>query len=194
MSAVDPKEHDEAQAARHHELAKLQQKAGWKEDSIMRLAGFRRGYASRSQWFARDLSGPPRTFEDALGVLEAMDQDKRDLTAGTTPGQALREHGEIQEAIAAALSDIAEAEQLYTGWSRYFLVTSSSGHIHSSLHCSTCRPTTTFGWLPELSGRDEAQAVDACGPTLCSVCFPEAPLDWRAGKKLSKAQASKLVA
>lgn len=67
-------------------------------------------------------------------------------------------------------------------WSRFFLVTSSDGHIHSSMGCSTCRPTTEFGWLPELSGRAEADAVAAHGPLLCTVCFPSAPTEWTAGR------------
>jgi hypothetical protein len=87
-----------------------------------------------------------------------------------------------------------ELEATYTGWSRFFLVTSSSGHIHSSTHCSTCRLTTRYGWLPELSGKDEATAVAELGPTLCSVCFPSAPVEWTAGKKITAAQAAKKVA
>jgi len=63
-------------------------------------------------------------------------------------------------------------------WSRFFLVTSSDGRIHSSRSCSTCRPTTEYGWLPRLSGRTEAEAVNEHGPLLCSVCFPTAPVEW----------------
>lgn len=75
-------------------------------------------------------------------------------------------------------------------WSRFFLVVSSAGHIHSSTCCSTCRPTTRYGWLPELSGKTEAEAVEAHGPALCSVCFPSAPVEWVVGK-LTKSQAEK---
>lgn len=88
----------------------------------------------------------------------------------------------------------AELEKRYTGWSRFFLVTSSAGHIHSSTSCSTCRPTTRYGWLPELSGRKQEQAVDELGPTLCSVCFPSAPTDWTEGKKITAAQAARKAA
>lgn len=66
-------------------------------------------------------------------------------------------------------------------WSRFFLVTSSDGHIHSSLQCSTCRPTTGYKWLPDLSGKTEADAVAAEGTRLCSVCFPSAPVEWTLG-------------
>ena len=66
-------------------------------------------------------------------------------------------------------------------WSRFFLVTNQGGHIHSSMRCSTCYPTTTFNWLPELSGLTEKDAVEAYGPHLCSVCFPSAPVEWTVG-------------
>jgi hypothetical protein len=90
-------------------------------------------------------------------------------------------------------AEIEALEDLYTGWSRFFVVTSSSGHIHSSMHCSTCYHTTTYGWLPELSGKTEAEAVEAHGPALCSVCFPSAPVDM-VGGKITKAQAAKKAA
>lgn len=91
-----------------------------------------------------------------------------------------------------AQRDIMEAT--YTGWSRYFLVTSSPGHIHSSMYCPTCRFTTTYGWLPQLSGNTEAEAVAEHGPTLCTVCFPSAPVAWTTGKKITAAQAAKKAA
>lgn len=78
----------------------------------------------------------------------------------------------------------------YTGWSRFFLVQNNNGHIHSSLHCSTCHITTQFGWLPSVSGKTEADAVAEFGEILCSVCYPSAPVAWTMG--ISKvAQAAK---
>jgi hypothetical protein len=61
------------------------------------------------------------------------------------------------------------------------------------MHCSTCRPTTTYGWLPSLSGKTESEAVADLGPTLCSVCYPTAPTEWTEGKKLTAAQAARRV-
>lgn len=75
-----------------------------------------------------------------------------------------------------------DAEYNRRPWSRFFLVTSSDGHIHSSMFCHTCRWSTTYGWLPELSGQSEADAVALRGPALCTVCFPSAPLDWTSAK------------
>jgi len=72
------------------------------------------------------------------------------------------------------------------GWSRFFLVEGSDGHVHSSMRCSTCnrmgRPTR-FGWLTELSGLSEEDAVKAYGRILCSVCFPSAPVSWTTGRE-----------
>jgi len=76
-------------------------------------------------------------------------------------------------------------------WSRFFLVTSSDGHIHSSMSCQTCRWSTTFGWLPELSGQTEADAVALRGPALCTVCFPSAPTEWTSAKLTKTGRLSK---
>lgn len=61
----------------------------------------------------------------------------------------------------------------YTGWNRFFLVE----HIHNSQHCSSFRPTTRVGWLPNVSGLTEAEAVKEHGATLCTICFPSAPTE-----------------
>jgi hypothetical protein len=66
------------------------------------------------------------------------------------------------------------------GWSRFFLVTSSDGHIHSSMNCSTCNPRTTYAWYPEFSGQTMAEAIAAwdergSAEVLCTTCFPDAP-------------------
>jgi hypothetical protein len=81
----------------------------------------------------------------------------------------------------------------YTGWSRYFLVTSSAGHVHSSMHCSSCNWRTTYAPVVQLSATSDAEAVELLGETLCSVCFPDAPVDGRPSK-LTKAAARKLLA
>lgn len=100
---------------------------------------------------------------------------------------------ETREALAVSEAAIAKLQDKYTGWSRFFLVTSSKGHIHSSMTCRTCRDTTRYGWLPELSGQSEAEAVEAHGPALCTVCYPSAPVEWQGGW-ISKVQATKKAA
>ena len=61
------------------------------------------------------------------------------------------------------------------GWSRFFLCLNAEGHVHSSLACSTLRRETQMAWLPELSGRIEAEMVAEHGNGACTVCFPSAP-------------------
>lgn len=59
------------------------------------------------------------------------------------------------------------------GWTRAFLVT--GGHVHSSMHCSTCFPTTSFAWMTDYSGMDEDTVVTDAGERACTVCYPSAP-------------------
>ena len=79
--------------------------------------------------------------------------------------------------------EYVKAEARYEGWNRFFGV--AGGHIHSSMDCSTCnrwtyqsgQTKTAFVWLTELSGLTEDDAVAKYGATLCSRCFPEAPVE-----------------
>jgi hypothetical protein len=80
-----------------------------------------------------------------------------------------------------AQSQPLEAEYEAVRWSRFFLVVNANGHIHRNMHCSTTFPTTLWAWLPDLSGLTEADAVQAEGTRLCSVCFPSAPVEWTVG-------------
>ena len=78
------------------------------------------------------------------------------------------------------------------GWSRYWLVCNTGGHVHKSRNCSSCYPTTEFAWLPGASGQDSAGLIELFGSTVCSVCFPEAPLDAiKAREKAAKREADK---
>lgn len=79
----------------------------------------------------------------------------------------------------AARECYVEAEKQYEGWTRFFWVANTGGHIHESMRCRTCYPTTRFVWNPKLSGLTEAEAVAALGPKLCSVCYPSAPVEWK---------------
>lgn len=128
------------------------------EDSIRRAAGQRRDYRSGA-W-----SGD---WPSALGAAPAH------LDAA---------HSKATNALGAAEGRLEAAETAYEGWSRFFLVTSSNGHIHKDMRCTTCYQDTEYAWLPELSDLDEAAAVEAYGEILCSVCFPSAPAAWTKGE------------
>lgn len=62
------------------------------------------------------------------------------------------------------------------GWSRFYLVQNTGGHVHSSTHCSTCFPTTRYGWLTDNSGMTEDEIVELAGDSACTTCFPSAPV------------------
>lgn len=101
--------------------------------------------------------------------------------------EAMTRYTETVEAMDTAKAAYDEAAKEYEGWSRFYLVTSSKGHIHSSMDCSTCQWTTTFAWLPTVSGLTEAEAVAEHGAILCTVCFPSAPLEHTNQYELDKA-------
>lgn len=73
--------------------------------------------------------------------------------------------------------DALEAVWRVQKWTRAFIVRGRDGHIHKSRSCHTCRPTTDFGWLPQLSGQSEEEIVAAAGEMACTVCYPSAPVD-----------------
>ncbi|MGV9748095.1 hypothetical protein ACWDTG_24795 [Rhodococcus zopfii] len=90
----------------------------------------------------------------------------------------LAQYRDARAAITAEI-DAAEAPYRATPWPRFYLV--DRGHIHAHPHCHTLRPSTRLGWLPDLSGDTEADAVTAHGPLLCTHCFPSAPVAWTVG-------------
>ena len=63
------------------------------------------------------------------------------------------------------------------GWNRYFEVTNSNGHIHTSMQCSTCYPTTSYYWHADRSGMSHDDLVEQAGESACTVCFPNAPVE-----------------
>lgn len=84
----------------------------------------------------------------------------------------------VVKAEAAALrnqSEPLEAEYRRRPWKRYFLVTNGNGHVHRGTSCTTCFPTTQYGWLTALSDCDEKVMVAEYGEQACTVCFPDAP-------------------
>jgi hypothetical protein len=157
------------------------------------------------------------TFEDAVEVLteyaRLMDawreadypRDARpaDLAPGYYSAMSVSDIDKIVAERAAAIegryvlwteANVLDAEYRRRPWSRYFLVVSSAGHIHSSTGCQTCRLTTAFGWMPERSGMTEAEAIESLGKhadSLCSVCYPTAPVISKR-TNVTKATAAKL--
>lgn len=191
-----PQAVDTALAAQYREMYRSLDKLAMYANDAKYSAGAKFYYQGRDR--VTDM-----TLAEAEAVLAAdiaaNTDDKhgyRLIRGGTSIGnirrtvEGLRESREVY---AETKREIEKLEALYTGWTRFFLVTSSKGHIHSSMSCHTCRPTTRYGWLPELSGQTEAEAVEAHGPALCSVCYPTAPVEWQGGW-ITKSQAEKKAA
>lgn len=183
-----PLEVDEALAAEFMKLDQLERRAASLTDTAQWALGTRRpgGYGAFRY---------TTTAAEAWERVEkaAADGDKYHVHLGRKPSEHLARRAETAAETAAQWAQINALEDLYTGWSRFFVVTSSAGHVHCSRSCHTCRPTTTYGWLPNLSGKSEAEAVAKLGPALCSVCFPTAPVAHQANK-ITKARAAKFAA
>lgn len=211
-----PVEIDTALAEAWHAINKAEQQRGYSISSIMHeFGGKRTALYSRDR--ARYMGDPrlvggslyERSLDEALtvardlatgageidwsNVTDENRQAKLAMSRANDAAEDLAKFDARQADVEAAHAAADAIEDLYQGWSRFFVVTSSPGHIHSSRHCSTCRVTTTYGWLPGLSGSTEAEAVAIHGPALCSVCYPSAPVEM-VGGKLTKSQAEKAAA
>ena len=80
------------------------------------------------------------------------------------------------------------------GWTRFFLVRGTTGHVHKNMSCSKCRPGTAFAFLPEMSGSDEAQTVELAGDSACTACFPSAPVVNKAHPRKSVLETVEVLA
>lgn len=123
---------------------------------------------------------------DLKATIRLIDSDTERISARTTTRpydeSTLRNLAE-RRAVKVAEVQAIQAEQMplhaeFTrrgGWTRAWLVQNHGGHVHNSMACSTCYPTTRFGWLPQVSGKDEAEIVSLAGEGACTVCYPSAP-------------------
>lgn len=171
---IDPKAHDEAEAALFEEMAKAQRNLDSHIDRMHYMAGDRKDYVGRRQVWR--MTGAQ--VDDQLRFLG----DKRDLSYSMTGTEALRHEGELRTALAEIQVAIHEMEEIYREhrWTRWFPCLNRDGHIHSSLRgCPSVRWDTQMGWTPELSGKSIETAVAELGEALCSICFPAAPVAWQ---------------
>lgn len=100
----------------------------------------------------------------------------------------------IRAKIAALREQVAPLHELYRkhGWNRWFWVQNTGGHLHTSMHCSTCFPSTRFAWVTDRSGVSVEAIVVEYGTDVCTVCVPTAPV--LPGWGTSKSQKEKAVA
>ena len=108
--------------------------------------------------------------------LARMRREPRYYSADAIPSyeEAIEELQQQIDAIRAKELPL-EFEWERRRWTRAFIVTNVGGHVHKTLACSTTFPTTSWEWLPQYSGHDEAEIVDAAGELACTICYPSAP-------------------
>ncbi|BDZ52329.1 hypothetical protein GCM10025867_51370 (plasmid) [Frondihabitans sucicola] len=124
----------------------------------------------------------------ASKALKRIDEVELEIAKGVTRNAWVVRDGNkerYETIVAEAKAGLAALRELETpfhdefnargGWTRAYVV--SGGHVHKSMGCSTCFPTTRFSWVTDFSGHDEAEIVDAAGERACTVCYPSAPVD-----------------
>lgn len=87
---------------------------------------------------------------------------------------------EAEEAVRLIEAELDEIDAEFTargGWNRYWMVCNANGHIHRTRRCSTCRPTTEFTLVYQVSGMTDTEVIDLAGVRVCTVCYPDAPVD-----------------
>ncbi|MET8757533.1 hypothetical protein [Lentzea sp. NPDC004782] len=126
-----------------------------------------------------------------LGIEHAKAQDALNkLTVQSLVSDGMAEYAiELQPRIEQARQTIAQYEaaarpldaefERRGGWTRAWLVLNTGGHVHRTMACRTCFPSTQFAWLTQLSGHDETEIVEQAGKAACTECYPSAPVDVR---------------
>ena len=91
--------------------------------------------------------------------------------------KAIEKIAGIESEISAVNIEISKLNKIYNQdpWTRAFLVLASNGHVHSSMDCNTCFPTTRYNWLVQYSNDDEKTIVEDAGQDACTICYPSAP-------------------
>ncbi|HLR96161.1 MAG TPA: hypothetical protein VK053_16690 [Jiangellaceae bacterium] len=172
VAAADPVEFDQHAKSAASQLAKALSRQRVSFDSLHRAIGDRKQDGS---WGKSDEQ-----------VIEAA-REWVALAVGGAASEATgaRLRGPLRDALAAReeaeraqeqVDGLQEAFRIRGGWNRAFLVANAGGHVHSSMACSTCRPTTQYAWMTDYSGADEDTIVADAGYRACTVCYPSAPV------------------
>lgn len=169
ITKASPVEIDTTLAALYNERVSASMKVISAEESLMRTAGAKRDYYYKT-WSL--------TLAQALDAVQALTSDDRSWIASDAK-HTLERLEQAKAAVAAVDAKMAPLNAEYERrgrWTRAFLVTNTGGHIHSSMNCGTCFPTTQYAWLPELSGHDESEIIAKAGSDACTACFKDAPV------------------
>lgn len=100
----------------------------------------------------------------------------------------LDKHASALAALDREQAKLDELQNLYTGWTRYWHVTNTNGHIHTSQSCTSCFMDTQYGWRTDFSGLTVEQVVEREAYNACTVCMPIAPAEQKAAREYYNAQ------
>lgn len=178
LAQQTPREIDEQLATLDGAYIEMSRKRDGKIEYAHSLNGERARYVGRrrKEW--------PTTTDEVLEQLALKLADEK-IAAYDVP--RVTELIETVDALAREMRENRkaceplDAEYDRRPWARFFQV--EGGHIHSGMRCQggSIRVTTRVGWRPELSDKDVEAAVAALGPTLCTKCFPSAPVEYTRG-------------
>jgi hypothetical protein len=196
LSLATPSEVDHEYLRRLASLSVAGRELGYAEHAVVSSGGYcistKRPYALRDE----AVTVHPQSDLPRYGRVEWAAVEPHVLTVERCLNEGLcRDEVVVRYYTAVAARDAAvvacrEVEDEYRRrpWQRYWLVTTSDGHIHRSRHCSSCnkgKSATGFALVPYLSGKHSADAVADLGPSLCSICYPEAPVESREQSRVS---------
>lgn len=160
LSSHTPVDIDTTLAEIYEQRAQILAPLGWREDD-----------ANRKRVAAEKAEAEEERYEGQREYLNRVAEEAEAKVA------------ELWEAADAKTLEARPYEAEFKargGWTRAFLTTSANGHVHSSMHCSTCNRDgniTRFAWMTDYSGADEAAIVEDAGERACTTCYPSAPVD-----------------
>lgn len=174
---INPAEHDAKIDDYMNQLARLDSSIGTLYDHVHDLAGDQRTYRGRRRVWLRSNA----KVESILQQLQA-DGDGYVPSAGATLSDLLGKLAQLNYQRVSLRTVIDELEKTWEDarWTRYIEALSSDGHIHRWHGCKTLnrgQHPTPLNWRTDLSGKSAEQAIADLGPRLCSVCFPDAPVE-----------------
>lgn len=157
LQSETPVNIDSKLAELYYEGGKARAKLASNQDHIRKSRGYLEKHLDRGG----DAEHPNyRTYANSISDLE-------------------KENAELQERVAALDAEAEPYNREFArrgGWPRAFLVSNGNGHVHESMSCSTCFPTTEYSWMTDYSGSSEEEIVEAAGERACTVCYPTAPV------------------
>lgn len=116
---------------------------------------------------------------DLVNKLELESYKNSYATSIEKIEKSIQKIAEIKLEISKINIEISKLNAIYDQdpWTRAFLVINSNGHVHSSMDCNTCFPTTKYQWLVQYSNDDEKTIVEDAGQDACTICYPSAPAE-----------------